>query len=73
MKVKDYDCQLSKLKVKIPDKYKHDCILIGLKTQEVYIISQWFKGIWVKPDLKSERMYPLQIPPCTILDWDVIE
>lgn len=76
MKLKELakDTSLDTIKVRIPDKHKHQAVSVGLDVMEVYIISTWFMGVWVKSDTDSERMYPLtDIFDNEILDWEVVE
>lgn len=75
MTVKDLpsNVDLFKTKIRIPQKYKEDCFQSGLTTDKIYLHSSWFCGIWVKTDLSSDRVYPLQINPDLILDWEVVE
>lgn len=49
----------SDFRVKIPEKYLPAAQLAGLNTDIVYLFSHWTGGVWVKSDLKSNRMYPL--------------
>lgn len=72
MKVKELQRPLSGTKVKIPRKDMHLSALAGLMKDEVYIRSFWEKGIWVKEDLKSERVFPLCVDPKEVLEWDVV-
>lgn len=74
MKVKDLslDTDLSKVKLKIPPKYKKECISCGLKTMTVYLSSSWHSGIWVRTSIDSDQVYPLPIFVDEVLDWDVI-
>jgi len=44
----------------------------GLSSREVYVVSQWFSGIWVKTNLNSTRIYPIQVHPQAVLDWKVV-
>jgi hypothetical protein len=73
MLVKDLSGDLSQIKVKIPNKYKHEISTCGLKTNEVYLYSSWFSGIWVKDDLSSDRVYPLSIFPSEVLDFEIVD
>jgi hypothetical protein len=63
---------LINIKVRIPEKFKQERVLSGLKTDEVYLVSNWFNGIWVKADLNSSRIYPLCIPPNSVLEWEIV-
>lgn len=75
MKVKDLpgDRSLASVKVRIPDKLKPEAFLSGLHIMEVYVYSQWAKGVWVKPDLQSSRIYPICIPLEQVLEWEIVE
>lgn len=72
MKVKELpeNQSLTGTKVKIP---KHDAFLSGLNTDEAYIYSAWFAGIWVKTDLKSSHIYPVPMSTEDMLELEVIE
>lgn len=75
MKVKELDgnIDIGSIKVKIPnDIFLEKCMSCGLKSKKVYVISSWGSGVWVKEDLKSERIFPLQISAPSILEWDVV-
>lgn len=72
--LEDQNRSTSDIKVRIPDANKSIAMTAGLKTMEVYVISQWMSGIWVKADMRSDRMYPLPgIRIEEILDWEVVE
>lgn len=63
---------LVNIKVKIPERFKKECLLSGLSTNEVYLVSSWFRGIWVKQEINSSRIYPLCISPDLVLEWEVV-
>jgi len=74
MKLKELDSatNIQTIKVRIPIEFMPKTIGTGLTSREVYIFSQWFSGIWVKTDLSSQRMYPLQINPSEVLEWEIV-
>lgn len=63
---------LSNIKVKIPAKFRQERLLSGLITDKVYLVSSWFNGVWVKTSLNSSRVYPLNINPSSVLEWEVV-
>lgn len=75
MKAKNLDSQtnLALVKVRIPNDCKTMAMRVGLETQEVFLVSSWSAGVWVKTDLTSERRYPLNIAPHEVLEWEVVE
>ena len=75
MKLKDLpgDMNISTVKLQMPLSVFKASDNRGLSSREVYIVSQWFCGIWVKTSLSSTRIYPIQIFPERILDWKVVE
>lgn len=75
MKVKELpdNTPLHAIPMRLPDKYKDDANQIGLETQKVYFHSSWFCGVWFKTDPEDERVYPMQIHPQNVLEWDVWE
>ena len=52
--IKNLKGELLGLKIKIPKKYQD----IGIK-KEMYLYSYWNKGVWLKTDMKNDRIYPL--------------
>ena len=72
--VKNQEGSLSDVLLRIPaDTYKDVCKDTGLPVREVYVVSTWFSGIWVKANKNSDRVYPLQISPGCILEWEVVK
>ena len=63
---------ISNIKVRIPAKFRQECVLAGLTTDEVYLVSSWFNGVWVKTSLNSSRIYPLNINPSSVLEWEIV-
>ena len=74
MKVKDLpkDRPINGVKVKIPHTFRHHLAMAGLMKDEVYIRSTWERGVWVKEDLASSRMFPLCIDPKEVLEWKCV-
>ncbi len=65
---------LSEILLHIPARtYREFCKGTGLQTREVYVVSNWFNGIWVKTSKKATRVFPLQITPSEILEWEVVK
>ena len=77
MKVKDLpgDTDLTQIKIRIPDELKHNVIVAGLNTQEVYLRSAWGMGVWVKTEPgRDGRMYPITgIQVSEVRDWEVVD
>ena len=70
MKVKDLKQEnLVGIKIKIPKKFQDD--YVGIVT-EMYIYSWWNQGIWLKKNMKQERIYPLTMDPKEVLEFTVI-
>lgn len=75
-KLKDLsdETPVNSIKVRIPARiFKIYTQGTGLKTRDVYIVSSWGTGIWVKTDLNSKRIYPLQINSSATLNWNIIK
>ena len=69
MKLKDFKGNLVGVKIKIPKKYQSDNIL-----PEMYILSNWNKGLWLRQKISDTRMYPLcldKVSEC--LEWTVVK
>lgn len=75
MKVKDLPpkTSLEHVKIRIPEDYHEEARSTGLETMDVYLRSTWFCGVWVRTSPTAERMFPLQIMPDLLLDWEVVE
>ena len=74
MKIKDIKGSLDSIKIKIPDNIFKDNLYGGPKKQEVYLTSFWNKGLWVKEDLESTKIFPICIDNVQeTLEWEVIE
>ena len=54
--IKSQKGELLGLKVKIPKKYQDSYSGI---TKEMYLYSWWNKGVWLKKNMKEERVDPL--------------
>ena len=75
MKIKDCQQEFRTRKVKIPGEYHHQAIMAGLMPPfEGFIFSQWAKGVWIKTDLSSSKIYPITIGNLSdVLEWDIVE
>jgi len=73
MKVKELplDTDLYSVKVRIPDDLWEDAQMAGMTQQEAYLHSGWFSGVWLKEDLSSGRVFPLNAS--NTADWTVVE
>jgi len=72
MKVKDLppNMPLKFVKLRLPDEFKG---VAGLNTQEVYLVSSWSNGIWVKTDRDETRMCPITgLNMSEILEWETV-
>jgi len=69
--VKDQKGELLGLKVKIPKKYIDN--YIGIK-KEMYLYSWWDKGVWLKNNMKEQRIYPLTFDTdkSELLEFEII-
>jgi hypothetical protein len=54
--IKNLKGELLGLKIKIPKKYQDS--YMGIK-KEMYLYSYWNKGVWLKTNMKKDRIYPL--------------
>ena len=74
MKLKDLSggTNISTVKLLMPLDVFRESDNRGLPSREVYVVSHWFSGIWVKTSLNSTRIYPIQVHPETVLDWKVV-
>ena len=74
MQIKDLpeNTSVSDIRVRIPETFEHECRLSGLNSYEVYIVSMWHMGVWVKINRDDERMYPIT-NVMNLEDWEVIK
>ena len=71
MKLKDYKGNLVGVKIKIPKKYQIEYTGI---LPEMYILSNWNKGLWLRQKMSDTRMYPLcldKVSEC--LEWTIVK
>ena len=71
MKLKDYKGNLVGVKIKITKKYQIEYTGI---LPEMYILSNWNKGLWLRQKMSDTRMYPLcldKVSEC--LEWTIVK
>ena len=61
---------LKGIKIRIPAKYQNASSGIF---EEMYLEGVWQAGVWLKPNQKTTRIYPLSINPKKVLEFEVIE
>lgn len=50
----------------VPKRYQLDQ---GIPHERMYVFSGWYRGLWLKADPYSERIYPLTVDP----KWKEVE